>query len=72
MRPGDIDIVAGLGDSLMAASGAMEEYAIGAFIEARGVSWSIGGEGNWRNYLTVPNILKVFKYFSKFKLNNIL
>lgn len=60
LRPGDIDIVAGLGDSLMAASGAMEEYAIGAFIEARGVSWSIGGEGNWRNYLTVPNILKVF------------
>ncbi|XP_051172141.1 phospholipase B1, membrane-associated-like isoform X2 [Leptopilina boulardi] len=60
LRPGDIDVVAGLGDSLMSASGAMEEYAIGAFIEARGVSWCIGGQGDWRNYLTVPNILKVF------------
>ncbi|XP_033211066.1 phospholipase B1, membrane-associated-like [Belonocnema kinseyi] len=60
LRPGDIDVVAGLGDSLMAGSGAMEEFAIGAFIEARGVSWCVGGQADWRTYLTVPNLMKVF------------
>ena len=29
-------------------------------IESKGVSFSIGGEKTWREYLTVPNILKVF------------
>ena len=60
LRPGDIDVIAGLGDSLVAASGALEEFAIGTFIEARGVSWCIGGQENWRKYLTVPNLLKVY------------
>ncbi|XP_076230525.1 phospholipase B1, membrane-associated isoform X2 [Nomia melanderi] len=60
LRPGDIDIVGGLGDSLVAGSGALEEYAIGTFIEARGVSWCVGGQGDWRRFLTVPNLLKVF------------
>ncbi|XP_076172563.1 phospholipase B1, membrane-associated [Ptiloglossa arizonensis] len=60
LRPGDIDIVGGLGDSLIAGSGAMEEFAIGTFIEARGVSWCVGGQGDWRRFLTVPNLLKVF------------
>lgn len=59
LRPGDIDVVAGLGDSLVAGSGAMEEFAVGTFIEARGVSWCTGGQGNWRKFLTLPNILKV-------------
>lgn len=59
LRPGDIDIVGGLGDSLIAGSGAMEEFAIGTFIEARGVSWCVGGQGDWRRFLTVPNLLKV-------------
>ncbi|XP_034185210.2 phospholipase B1, membrane-associated [Osmia lignaria lignaria] len=60
LRPGDIDIVGGLGDSLVAGSGALEEFAIGTFIEARGVSWCVGGQGDWRRFLTVPNILKEF------------
>nr|XP_012219357.1 PREDICTED: phospholipase B1, membrane-associated-like [Linepithema humile] len=60
LRPGDIDVVAGLGDSLVAGSGAMEEYAVGTFIEARGVSWCVGGQGSWRQFFTLPNILKVF------------
>lgn len=64
LRPGDIDIVGGLGDSLVAGSGALEEFAIGTFIEARGVSWCAGGQGNWRKFLTLPNLIKVhiFKY----------
>ena len=59
LRPGDIDVVGGLGDSLVAGSGALEEFAIGTFIEARGVSWCVGGQGDWRRFLTVPNLLKV-------------
>ncbi|XP_066589740.1 phospholipase B1, membrane-associated-like [Prorops nasuta] len=60
LKPGDIDIIGGLGDSLVAGSGAMEEFAMGTFIEARGVSWCVGGQENWRKYLTLPNLLKVF------------
>ncbi|XP_047984332.1 phospholipase B1, membrane-associated-like [Leguminivora glycinivorella] len=60
LRPGDIDVVAALGDSLVAGSGALEEFALGAFVEYRGVSWCAGGEGTWREYLTLPNILKVY------------
>lgn len=59
LRPGDIDVIAGLGDSLVAGSGAMEQFAIGTFIEARGVSWCIGGQGDWRRFFTLPNVLKV-------------
>lgn len=59
LRPGDIDVVGGLGDSLVAGSGALEEFAVGTFIEARGVSWCVGGQGDWRRFLTVPNLLKV-------------
>ncbi|KAF7994796.1 hypothetical protein HCN44_004268 [Aphidius gifuensis] len=60
LKIGDIDVIAGLGDSLVAASGALEEFAIGTFIEARGVSWCAGGQGNWRTYFTVPNLIKEF------------
>lgn len=59
LRPGDIEVIAGIGDSLVAGSGALEDFAIGTFIEARGVSWCAGGEANWRKYFTLPNILKV-------------
>lgn len=42
LRPGDIDVVAAIGDSLVAGSGALEEFALGAIIEYRGVSWCAG------------------------------
>ncbi|XP_059052911.1 phospholipase B1, membrane-associated-like [Achroia grisella] len=60
LRPGDIDVIAALGDSLIAGNGALEEYALGALIEHRGVSWCAGGDKTWREYLTLPNILKEF------------
>ncbi|KAJ0179043.1 hypothetical protein K1T71_005818 [Dendrolimus kikuchii] len=60
LRPGDIDVVAAIGDSLVAGSGALEEFALGAFMEYRGVSWCAGGDATWREFLTVPNILKEF------------
>ncbi|XP_012283870.1 phospholipase B1, membrane-associated-like [Orussus abietinus] len=60
LRPGDIDVIGGLGDSLVAGSGALEEFAVGTFIEARGVSWCAGGQGDWRSFLTLPNLIKEF------------
>lgn len=42
LRPGDIDVVAAMGDSLIAGNGALEEYAAGTFFEHRGVSWCAG------------------------------
>jgi hypothetical protein len=65
LKPGDIDVIGSLGDSLIAGNGALEEFAVGTFIEARGVSWCIGGQGNWRRFLTLPNILKVYKKIPK-------
>lgn len=35
-------MVAAMGDSLIAGNGATEDYALGTFIESRGVSWAIG------------------------------
>ncbi|BES94471.1 GDSL-like Lipase/Acylhydrolase [Nesidiocoris tenuis] len=59
VRPADIDVVAAMGDSLIAGNGAMEDYALGTFIESRGVSWAAGGDRTWHEYLTVPNIIKL-------------
>lgn len=42
LRPGDIDVIGAMGDSLVAGNGALEEYAIGTLIEYRGVSWCAG------------------------------
>lgn len=56
LRPGDIDIVGAIGDSLTAGNGAMATNILQVFIENKGVSWSIGGQGTWRKYLTVYEI----------------
>lgn len=60
LRPGDIDIVGAIGDSLTAGNGALATNILQVLIENKGVSWSIGGQGNWQKFLTLPNILKVF------------
>ncbi|XP_044737510.1 phospholipase B1, membrane-associated-like [Chrysoperla carnea] len=60
LRPGDIDVIGAMGDSLVAGNGALEEWALGTIIEYRGVSWVAGGENTWRKFLTLPNILKEF------------
>ncbi|XP_031640385.1 phospholipase B1, membrane-associated [Contarinia nasturtii] len=60
VRPGDIDIVGAIGDSLTAGNGAFATNILQVFIENKGVSWSIGGQGDWRKFLTLPNILKEF------------
>jgi hypothetical protein len=60
LRPGDIDIVAAVGDSLTSATAANSVGLWEVLVENRGLSWCIGGQGNWRSHLTLPNILKEF------------
>lgn len=60
LRPGDIKVIAAIGDSLTAASGASSNSFGDMFIENRGLAWSIGGQWNWRNATTLPNILKEY------------
>ncbi|XP_067613088.1 phospholipase B1, membrane-associated [Eurosta solidaginis] len=60
LRPGDIDIIGAMGDSLTAGNGIFATNLLHITVENRGMVWSIGGQGNWRQYLTLPNILKEF------------
>ncbi|XP_071440036.1 phospholipase B1, membrane-associated-like [Hetaerina americana] len=60
LRPGDIDVVGAMGDSLVCGNGAREYSPLGMAIQDRGVSYSGGGISTWRQIVTLPNILKVF------------
>ncbi|XP_037818412.1 phospholipase B1, membrane-associated-like isoform X1 [Lucilia sericata] len=60
LRPGDIDIVGAIGDSLSAGNGIISEQIIHIAMEFRGLAFSGGGIEDWRTVLTLPNILKVF------------
>ncbi|EAT42506.1 AAEL005957-PA [Aedes aegypti] len=60
LRPGDVNVIAAMGDSLTAASGAASTNVMDLYMENRGLAWSIGGQWNWRNVTTLPNILKEF------------
>ena len=42
LRPGDIQVIGNLGDSLSAGTGAMARSALQIAIEYRGVAWSGG------------------------------
>ncbi|XP_068085167.1 phospholipase B1, membrane-associated-like [Anabrus simplex] len=60
LRPGDIDVVGAIGDSLTAGNGIEALNMFQVFVENRGSAWSIGGDRTWRELLTLPNILKEF------------
>ncbi|XP_061392219.1 phospholipase B1, membrane-associated-like, partial [Musca vetustissima] len=60
LRPGDIDVVAAIGDSLSAGNGIYSKTFLNLIAEFRGMAFSGGGMANWRTVLTLPNILKVF------------
>ncbi|XP_043603666.1 phospholipase B1, membrane-associated-like [Bombus pyrosoma] len=60
LKPGDIDVIAAMGDSVTIGAGATSIYTYEVNIEDRGIVGSIGGQGTWRQYLTLPNILKEF------------
>ncbi|XP_069008959.1 phospholipase B1, membrane-associated-like [Embiotoca jacksoni] len=62
LRPGDIKVVAAVGDSLTAGNGvgAKADNLLLVINEYRGLSWSIGGDENITTVTTLPNILKEF------------
>ncbi|CAF1089174.1 unnamed protein product [Rotaria sordida] len=60
LRPGDIQCVAAMGDSLTAGMGAHAITPVGVLLENRGVSWSIGGDHNYDKHMTLPNILRLY------------
>ncbi|KAF3426035.1 hypothetical protein E2986_02096 [Frieseomelitta varia] len=60
LRPGDIDVIAAMGDSLTAGAGLYATNLLEVFVENRGASAFIGGQGTWRTHMTLPNILKEF------------
>ncbi|XP_065123542.1 phospholipase B1, membrane-associated-like [Paramisgurnus dabryanus] len=60
LRPGDIKVVAALGDSITVGLGAKAKNLVQLFSEERGVSWSIGGDETLEMVTTLPNILKKF------------
>jgi len=57
VRPGDVQVVAALGDSLTAGRGS-NGGIIGLLVDYRGLSWSIGGDLYADDYNTLPNILR--------------
>ncbi|XP_022919288.1 phospholipase B1, membrane-associated-like [Onthophagus taurus] len=60
LRPGDIDIIGALGDSITAGFGITATNLLNLVAENRGMVYSIGGQENWRKILTLPNILKLY------------
>ncbi|XP_076290524.1 phospholipase B1, membrane-associated-like [Lasioglossum baleicum] len=60
LRPGDIDVIGGIGDSLTAGNAISAKNFFELGIESRGLSGSSGGQGTWRTYTTLPNILKEY------------
>lgn len=68
LRPGDIDVIGSMGDSLTAGAGAFATNLFQVAVENRGVSAAGGGQGTWREYLTLPNILKVLMFGGKISL----
>ncbi|KAG8233167.1 hypothetical protein J437_LFUL012592 [Ladona fulva] len=60
LHPGDIDVIAAMGDSLTAANVAREFSPLGLLIQDRGVSFSGGGAASWHEFTTLPNIIKMF------------
>ncbi|XP_046392153.1 phospholipase B1, membrane-associated-like [Ischnura elegans] len=60
LRPGDIDVVSAMGDSIASGNAARERSTWGLIISDRGVVFSGGGQATWREITTLPNIIKVF------------
>ncbi|XP_070578248.1 phospholipase B1, membrane-associated-like [Ptychodera flava] len=59
LRPGDIDVVAALGDSHTAGNGAVANCLIEVAIMGRELSYSIGGNATLQDgAVTLPNILR--------------
>nr|XP_033793551.1 phospholipase B1, membrane-associated [Geotrypetes seraphini] len=62
LRPADIKVIAAVGDSLTAGNGAgsAPNNILGVLTQYRGLSWTIGGDGNINTVSTLPNIFREF------------
>jgi phospholipase B1 len=60
LRPGDVQVVAALGDSISAALGADATTPVGLIYEYRGKSWTAGGANDISKTVSVPNILRQY------------
>ncbi|XP_071491004.1 phospholipase B1, membrane-associated-like [Diadema antillarum] len=60
LRPGDIKVVAAMGDSLTAAYAAKATTFQPVYLEYPGVSASIGGDSTLEEVITLPNIFKKY------------
>ncbi|XP_043526156.1 phospholipase B1, membrane-associated-like isoform X2 [Frieseomelitta varia] len=60
LRPGDIDVIAAMGDSIVVGLGLTSINFFDLMVENRGIVANIGGQETWRKYLTLPNILKEY------------
>uniref|UniRef100_A0A672J0E4 Phospholipase B1, membrane-associated n=1 Tax=Salarias fasciatus TaxID=181472 RepID=A0A672J0E4_SALFA len=62
LTPADIKVVAAVGDSLTAGNGiaSSQSNILDVLTQYRGLSWSVGGDGNLTTVTTLPNILKYF------------
>ncbi|XP_071784568.1 phospholipase B1, membrane-associated-like isoform X1 [Asterias amurensis] len=58
LRPGDINVIAAMGDSLTAANGAGADTVLGVAIQYRGLAASIGGDESLEQVITLPNIMR--------------
>lgn len=66
-------MIGAMGDSLTAGNGIFATNLLHVTVENRGVVWSIGGQYDWRKYLTLPNILKEFNpNLYGYAINNIM
>ena len=59
LRPGDIDVVGAMGDSITGGNGILADSILGLLRQWRGRSWSIGGDGNFLSIPTIPNFLRL-------------
>ncbi|GFR84323.1 phospholipase B1, membrane-associated [Elysia marginata] len=60
LMPKDVNVVAALGDSLTAARGAGVRSFMAMMYDYRGLSWSIGGDGSYSDFTSMPNILREY------------
>ncbi|KAL8576168.1 hypothetical protein ACOMHN_027823 [Nucella lapillus] len=60
LRPGDVNVVGAMGDSLTAGTCLAAKTILGDLIQYRGLTWSGGGQSNYEDQITIPNILKKY------------
>ncbi|XP_037668950.1 phospholipase B1, membrane-associated [Choloepus didactylus] len=62
LKPADIKVIGALGDSLTAGNGAGSKPldVLDVLTQYRGLSWSVGGDGNISTVTTLANILQEF------------